>query len=209
MSILSNAINRLLGNEQKLNDIVNGDSSKVVETDNGPVPSLAKLLNDNQEAIDQFLPDMEKKEDKIKKDAENGYAGLGAEFKLHLKNVAGTVVSYLTSVATQPRSWGMPDRDGVVALVDDIPDVSKEALLGILGISSIANPPTLESLGAQPKIGFPPLNANLADEPNGFPVLDINGKLDPKYFHEQEDSILEFDSVDDFPETGQPNKDLC
>lgn len=206
MSIISDAINRLLRNEQRMHEIVNGDAEKVVETDNGPLPSLAKLIHDNQETIDEFLPAVSGKEDKTAKDAENGYAGLGEGFQLRLKNMAGTVVSYLTAAATQSRSWGMPDKDGVVALVDDIPDVSKEALLEILEIDDIANPATLESLGAQANLGFDPVNSLLADQPNGFPVLDENGRLDSKYFPDSTESVLEYPSLEEFPEVGLSKK---
>lgn len=52
------------------------------------------------------------------KDASGGVSGL-TQFKLNLKNAAGTVISWITSAATAARTWTMPDKDGTVAMVDD------------------------------------------------------------------------------------------
>lgn len=52
------------------------------------------------------------------RDASGGYAGLTL-FALNLKNVAGTVTSWLTNAATAARTWTMPDKDGTVAMLSD------------------------------------------------------------------------------------------
>lgn len=53
------------------------------------------------------------------KDASGGYAGLTL-FKLNLRNAANTFTSFLTNAATAARTWTMQDRDGTVALTNDI-----------------------------------------------------------------------------------------
>lgn len=52
------------------------------------------------------------------KDASGGVPGL-TQFKLNLKNAAGTVTSWFTTAATVARSWTMPDKDGTVAVLSD------------------------------------------------------------------------------------------
>ena len=44
-------------------------------------------------------------------------------FKLNLKNALGTVTNFFTTAATFPRTWTMPDKDGTVALLSDIPAI--------------------------------------------------------------------------------------
>lgn len=53
------------------------------------------------------------------KDASGGYPGLTL-FKLNLRNAANTVTSWFTTAATAARTWTMPDKDGTVAMLDDI-----------------------------------------------------------------------------------------
>ena len=48
------------------------------------------------------------------KDQSNGYAGLTL-FKINLRNVLGTIVSYFTTAATVARTWTLPDKSGTVA----------------------------------------------------------------------------------------------
>lgn len=52
------------------------------------------------------------------KDAPGGVPGL-TQLKLNLKNVAGTITSWFTTVATVARTWTMPDKDGTVAVLSD------------------------------------------------------------------------------------------
>jgi len=52
------------------------------------------------------------------KDAPGGVPAL-TQFKLNLKNAAGTVTSWFASVATAARTWSMPDKSGTVALRED------------------------------------------------------------------------------------------
>ena len=54
------------------------------------------------------------------KNTSGGYAGLTL-FKLNLKNALGTVTNFFTTAATIARTWTMPDKDGTVALLSDIP----------------------------------------------------------------------------------------
>lgn len=53
------------------------------------------------------------------KDASNGYPGLTL-FKVNMKNVAGTFVSWLTNTNTSARTYLFPDKDGTVAMTSDI-----------------------------------------------------------------------------------------
>ena len=53
------------------------------------------------------------------KDTSGGYPGLTL-FKLNLRNAANTVTSWFTTAATAARTWTMPDKDGTVAMLDDI-----------------------------------------------------------------------------------------
>jgi hypothetical protein len=52
------------------------------------------------------------------KDASGGVPGL-TQFKLNLKNAAGTIVSWFATAATAARTWTMPDKSGTVALTSD------------------------------------------------------------------------------------------
>lgn len=52
------------------------------------------------------------------KDALDGVPGL-TQFRLNLKNVAGTVTSWISSAATAARTWTMPDKSGTVAVLSD------------------------------------------------------------------------------------------
>jgi len=56
------------------------------------------------------------------KNTSGGYAGLTL-FKLSLKNALGTVTNFFTTAATIARTWTMPDKDGTVALLSDIPSI--------------------------------------------------------------------------------------
>lgn len=62
-------------------------------------------------------------ENVVNKDASGGYAGLTL-FKLNLKNAAGTITSWFTTVATAARTWAMPDKDGIVAMTSDITGIN-------------------------------------------------------------------------------------
>ncbi len=53
------------------------------------------------------------------KDVSDGYAGLTA-YKINMKNVAGTFTSYLTNTNTASRIYAWQDKDGTVALTNDI-----------------------------------------------------------------------------------------
>lgn len=58
-------------------------------------------------------------ENAANKGASGGYAGLTL-FKLNLRNAANSFTSFLTNAATAARTWTMPDKDGTVAMLDDI-----------------------------------------------------------------------------------------
>jgi hypothetical protein len=49
---LPNQVDKFNTNVDRVVQLVNGDKDTVVQTDGGPLPSIAKMLNDNQQAID-------------------------------------------------------------------------------------------------------------------------------------------------------------
>lgn len=53
------------------------------------------------------------------KDATGGYAGLTL-FAHNMRNVANTVTSFLNNTATAVRTWTLPDKDGIVAMTNDL-----------------------------------------------------------------------------------------
>lgn len=58
-------------------------------------------------------------ENAANKDASGGYAGLTL-FKLNLRNAANTITSWFATAATAARTWTMPDKDGTVAMTNDL-----------------------------------------------------------------------------------------
>ncbi len=93
------------------------------------------------------------------KDAQDGVPALTG-FKLNLKNAAGAITSWFSSVATAARTWAMPDKSGTVALVEDF-----------------ASPPAIGStapaagkfttLAATSYVGLSPANENVEIKPTG------------------------------------------
>lgn len=69
------------------------------------------------------------------KDVSNGYAGLTL-FKLNLRNVANSFTSFLTNSATAVRTWTMPDKDGTVAMLSDIPATPNASQISIADAGS-------------------------------------------------------------------------
>jgi hypothetical protein len=66
------------------------------------------------------------------KDASGGVPGL-TQFKLNLKNAAGTIISWFTTTATAARTWTLPDKSGTVALTSDFatpPDIGNTTPAG-------------------------------------------------------------------------------
>lgn len=59
-------------------------------------------------------------ENSASKNIAGGYAGLASSFRLQLLNALGTVTSFITTAATAARTWTFPDKDGTVAMLDDI-----------------------------------------------------------------------------------------
>jgi len=57
-----------------------------------------------------------------KKNFSGGYAGLTL-FKLNLLNALGTITNFFTTASTVARTWIMPDKDGTVAMLSDIPAI--------------------------------------------------------------------------------------
>jgi hypothetical protein len=59
------------------------------------------------------------------KDTYGGYAGLTL-LKINFKNALNTFTSFFTNSNTEVRTYTFPDKDGTVAMVGDIPDISNK-----------------------------------------------------------------------------------
>lgn len=211
MSILTDAINRLLGNEGKFNQLVNGDALTTVQTDNGVLPSIAKILHDKAAEIDQFIPAMETKQDLDEKDQPNGYVGMGAGFAIRVKNGAGNVSGWLTAAFSKERTIILPDDDGTVALTKQlIAAETKQSILQKLGADQVTGTNTgdqsLESLGAQPKLGYTPLDVRMVGIDGGVVPLGDDGLIDPKYMPDTTQSVVRYANSNAFPLIGEDNK---
>jgi hypothetical protein len=75
---------------------------------------------------------------KVSKDVSGGNAGLTL-FKLNLKNVAGTIISFFTNTNTSARTYTLPDKDITIAGIADI--TKNQAGLGNVDNTSDANKP--------------------------------------------------------------------
>lgn len=58
-------------------------------------------------------------EDKTKKDASDGYAGLTG-FAINMKDITGAVMSMMRNTNTAIRTYTFPDKSGTVAMMDDV-----------------------------------------------------------------------------------------
>jgi len=80
------------------------------------------------------------------KDATGGIAGLTL-FKLNLKNAANTFTNFLTNATTVARTWTLPDKDGIIALIGDVlPNVTNvfnniapNVTVNLAGIQAVAS----------------------------------------------------------------------
>jgi hypothetical protein len=70
------------------------------------------------------------------KDATGGYAGLTL-FKLNLKNAANTFTNFFTNATTAARTWTLPDKDGTVAMTDDITGTNSGTNTGDNAVNSL------------------------------------------------------------------------
>lgn len=129
---------QFVANSDLLKQIVQGDDTVTVQTDSGPIDSIAKLQKN-------VLQDYAHVEQQANKDASGGYAGLTG-FKLNLQNIAGTFKSLLSNNATAIRNWVMPDKDGTVAMISDVTaatapselSVNKDTTDGYTGLTGFA-----------------------------------------------------------------------
>lgn len=71
------------------------------------------------------------------KDITSGYVGLTA-FKINFKNAAGSITSFFTNSNTTARTYTYPNKDGIVAMTDDIlPNETSETIGNIIVSSGI------------------------------------------------------------------------
>lgn len=71
------------------------------------------------------------------KDSTNGYAGLTA-LKLNLKNAANTFTSFIANANTASRLYTFPDKNGTVALTDDITGGTRDGGFASIGVGTAA-----------------------------------------------------------------------
>ena len=90
------------------------------------------------------------------KDASGGYAGLTL-FKINMKNVAGSITSWLTNTNTVARTYTLPNKDGTVAMTSDVTGVNSGTNTGDettatiktkLGVSTLSGSNTGDETGA-------------------------------------------------------------
>jgi hypothetical protein len=86
-----------------------------------------KVTSLNEESTNVQFPgaklmfdELGEKENISNKNVSGGYAGLTL-FKLNLLNALGTITNFFTTASTVARTWIMPDKDGTVAMLSDIP----------------------------------------------------------------------------------------
>lgn len=102
--------------------------------------------------------------------------------KLRLKNIANTVVSFLSNAATVAREWTLPDRSGTVALLDDL-DGTVDELTEIAGVtleSDITASQLLTALAIPMRIAIHAdagTGLTLSNMTNAVAVLPLNTSL--------------------------------
>ena len=102
---------------------------------NNEIDANFKTL-DNELALKETVVNVALKETSTNKDAMSGYVGLTA-YKVNMKNVGGTVTSWMTNSATTQRTWTMPDKDGTVAMLVDITGTNSGTNTGDETLASI------------------------------------------------------------------------
>ena len=216
--ILQERIKELVEDIDRTSQIANGDKDTVVETKNGPVRSMAKLVHDNQEKIDRFFPDMETREPKNNGNAPDGFPRLD-NYHLPLVDPITKAKTYIVGVASSENEQRLQDKSGTIALLSDITgvnsgvntgDETKPGLLTKLGIPSISGvntgDQTLEQLGGEPLLGFVPVDRAQLGQANGVATLDAQGKVPSTQLPSYVDDVLEYDSAETFPTPGERGK---
>ena len=120
---------------ERINDAIAGSS---VPDATAAVKGIAKLYqtvvgvhSDGSVSQGVIATALGLKEDKIGKNASNGYVGLDL-LKLQLLNVLGTFISFLTNANTASRTYLLQDKSGTIAHLDDIvPNWYKECSMTI------------------------------------------------------------------------------
>lgn len=96
------------------------DADLIGIADSASSYSLAKLTFANLKTYLNTLY-----EQSTNKDATGGYAGLTL-FKINFKNAANTFTSFFTNSNTASRTYTFPDKDGTVALAEDVHDATSK-----------------------------------------------------------------------------------
>ncbi len=121
--------------QDKIYDILNTEANILLITDISNVGKFALATDTRKEykGIDnsgvlnwqlQIVSD-DSKEDKNKKDANNGYVGL-TNFKINIRNALNTFTSFIQSFATASRTYTLQDKTGTIAHLDDLDSKANE-----------------------------------------------------------------------------------
>lgn len=218
MTILDDAVAKAKAAAELAHNWVNGRADELVQTENGPLRTLAKFLSDNQNLIDAIPPSLADKQSKTEKDKSNGYVGL-AGWKIKVPNAMGNVFSTISCIASAVRDYQLRDQDGVIAFLSDITgdnsgtntgDETKASLYEKLEITQLSGintgDQTLESLGAQAKLTYVPADASTIGQAGGLVPLDSTAKIAAIYLPSFVDDVMEVDNYLMLPQPGERSK---
>ena len=112
------------------------DSNGALIGTSGTITKAMVGLSDVDNILDIYKPisiyqqiALDSKQDLSEKDVSNGYAGLTL-LNINLKSVLGTVTSWITSAATSPRTWALPNKGGTIAMTSDITGINSNTNTG-------------------------------------------------------------------------------
>lgn len=218
MSIYSDAVELLISDGELAHQWVHGDQTTSIQTENGPVRSLAKFIADNQAIINAIPPSLAGMQQTSQKDQAGGYVGLSG-YAINVRNALGTAVSTISSLATSAHQYLLQDKNGTLAFLTDITgtnsglntgDETPAGLLLKLNIASISGvntgDQTLEQLGGQPLLTYVPANQSSIGQPGGIAPLDSNALIPAIYLPSFVDDVLEFPTQMALPLVGETGK---
>lgn len=103
----------------KVNAAGNGLEFDVFTKDDAGLANVDNTSDVNKPVSTPTQTALNLKQSVSDKDATGGYAGLTL-FAHNMRNVANTITSFLTNTATAARTWTLPDKDGIVAMTNDL-----------------------------------------------------------------------------------------
>lgn len=103
----------------KVNSTNNGLEFKVLNKNDFDLSNVENTSDVNKPVSTPTQTALDLKQSLSGKDATGGYAGLTL-FAHNMRNVANTFTSFLNNTATAVRTWTLPDKDGIVAMTNDL-----------------------------------------------------------------------------------------